>query len=112
MQQVTASSAPPSSLSFNLNNQPTGYTFDPSGNMLVEPISASNNNMTYDGENRMTALSGNATASYTYDGNGLRVVKSAGGTTTVSIYFRIVGDRGIRQWRSSQFAIAGVHLQS
>lgn len=84
-QAVTAGSGPSSSLSFSSNNQPTGYTFDPSGNMTVEPLSPSNQ-MTYDGENRMTAALG-AGASYTYDGNGLRVVKSvSGGTTTVSIF--------------------------
>jgi len=43
--------------------------------------------MTYDGENRMTAYSGNGgAASYTYDGNGTRVAKSVSGTTTVGIY--------------------------
>jgi RHS repeat-associated protein len=55
--------------------------------MVVEPLSPPNN-MTYDGENRMTAFSGNGgAASYTYDGNGLRVVKSLqGGTSTVSVF--------------------------
>ena len=54
--------------------------------MTVEPVSPPND-MTYDGENRMTGFSGNGgTATYTYDGNGLRVVKSAGGTTTVTIF--------------------------
>jgi RHS repeat-associated protein len=86
-QTVTAGSGPSSSLSFSAKNQPTGYTYDASGNMTVEPLSPTNN-MTYDGENRMTAFSGNGgSASYTYDGNGLRVVKSiSGGTTTVSIF--------------------------
>jgi len=55
--------------------------------MTVEPLSPSNF-MTYDGENRMTAFQGiGGAASNTYDGNGLRVVKSVqGGATTVSIY--------------------------
>jgi RHS repeat-associated protein len=93
-QTVTAGKGPSVSLSFGANgmdssttNQPNGYTFDPSGNMTVEPLSPPNN-MTYDGENRMTAFSGNGgAASYTYDGNGIRVVKAvSGGTTTVSIF--------------------------
>jgi RHS repeat-associated protein len=85
-QTVTAGSAPSTTLSFGSNNQPTGYTYDVSGNMTVEPMSPPNY-MTYDGENRMTAFSGNGgAASYTYDGNGLRVVKSVSGSTTVSIY--------------------------
>jgi RHS repeat-associated protein len=86
-QSVTAGSGPSANLSFSAKNQPTGYAFDSSGNMVVEPLSPPNN-MTYDGENRMTAFSGNGgAASYTYDGNGLRVVKSLqGGTTTVSVF--------------------------
>ena len=87
-QTVTAGSGPNVSLSFNNNNQPIagdGYTFDASGNMTVEPQPPPND-MTYDGENRMTAISGGSAGSYTYDGNGLRVVKSSGGTTTVSIF--------------------------
>lgn len=86
-QTVTAGSGPSSSLSFNNGNQPNGYTFDSSGNMIVEPLAPSND-MTYDGENRMTAFQGGGGAgTYTYDGNGLRVVKSVStGTTTVSIF--------------------------
>ncbi len=88
-QSVTAGTAPAPQLTFGINgpdssttNQPIGYTYDPSGNMTVEP--AGPNTMTYDGENRMTAY--NNIAGYTYDGNGLRVAKSASGTATVSIF--------------------------
>lgn len=93
-QTATAGTVPQPSLTFGANgmnssttNQPNGYTFDASGNMTVEPL-APYNSMTYDGENRMTAFSGiGGAAGYTYDGNGLRVVKSVnGGTTTVSIF--------------------------
>ena len=86
-QSVTAGSGPSVSLAFNSNNQPISpYQFDASGNMTVEPLTPPNN-MTYDGENRMTAFSGNGgSGSYTYDGNGLRVVKSANGITTVSVF--------------------------
>ena len=93
-QTATAGSVPQPSLTFGVNgmnssttNQPNGYTFDASGNMLVKPISPPND-MTYDGENRMTAFSGGGgAATYSYDGNGLRVIKSvSGGTTTVSIF--------------------------
>lgn len=86
-QAVTAGSGPATSFSFSTHNQPAGYTYDASGNLTVEPLSPPNE-MTYDGENRVTAFSGGGgTASYTYDGNGLRVVKSvSGGTATVSIY--------------------------
>jgi RHS repeat-associated protein len=86
-QSVTAGSGPSSSLSFTGRNQPAGYTYDTSGNMTVEPLIPQQNYMTYDGENRMASYSGNGAASYSYDGSGLRVVKSVqGGTATVSIY--------------------------
>jgi RHS repeat-associated protein len=86
-QAVTAGSGPSTNMSFSNNNQPTGYTFDASGNMTVEPVSPPNQ-MTYDGENRMAAFQGfGGAANYSYDGNGLRVVKSiTGGTATVSIF--------------------------
>jgi RHS repeat-associated protein len=93
-QTMTAGTGPQGTLSFGNNgmnssttNQPNGYTYDASGNMTVEPLLPSNF-MTYDGENRMTAFSGSGgAASYAYDGNGLRVVKSvSGGTMTVSIF--------------------------
>ena len=86
-QNVLAGSGWPSSLSFTNKNQPNGYNYDASGNMTVEPLNPPND-MTYDGENRTTAFSGGGgTAAYTYDGNGLRVVRSVtGGTTTVSIF--------------------------
>ena len=88
-QTATAGTAPQPSLQFGISglngsttNQPNGYTYDASGNMTVDAINS--NTMSYDGENRMTAYNGSA--GYTYDGNGLRVVKSASGTSTVSIF--------------------------
>ena len=92
-QAVTAGTAPAVSLSFGTSgmnssttNQPNGYTYDASGNLTVEPL-APPNNYGYDAENRLTNFSGNGgNATYTYDGGGLRVQKSANGTTTVSIF--------------------------
>jgi YD repeat-containing protein len=85
-QSVTAGSGPSSSLTFNGNNQPTGsgYGYDASGDMSYDP--ATLNNYAYDDDNRLTTVTGGATAGYTYDGNGLRVQKSVSGTTTVYIY--------------------------
>ena len=93
-QTVTAGSGPSSNMSFGSNgmnssttNQPNTYTYDASGNMTVEPFTPAND-YTWDGENRMTGFSGSGgTATYSYDGNGMRVVKSvSGGTTTVTIF--------------------------
>jgi hypothetical protein len=57
---VTAGTAPQPQLTFGINgfdssttNQPIGYSYDPSGNMTVDPVGP--NTMTYDGENRMAA---------------------------------------------------------
>ncbi len=94
-QTLTAGSGPPTmSLAFGANgmgssttNRPNGYNYDSSGNMTVEPLVPQQNYMTYDGENRMTAVTGGGGGSYAYDGNGTRVVRSVtGGATTVSIF--------------------------
>lgn len=92
-QTVTSGTGPGVSLSFgsgmNLSttNQPNGYTYDASGNLIVEPVSPPNN-YTYDNENRLTGFQGNGgTAAYVYDDNDLRVEKSLqGGTSTVYIF--------------------------
>ncbi len=94
-QTLTAGSGPPTmSLAFGANgmngsttNQPSGYNYDSSGNMTTEPLVPQQSYMTYDGENRMMAVTGGAAATYAYDGNGTRIVRSVGGgATTVSIF--------------------------
>jgi RHS repeat-associated protein len=46
-----------------------------------------NNTLVYDAENRLlSATNGGASGAYTYDGNGLRVEKVSGSTTTVYIF--------------------------
>jgi len=55
-----------------------------------------NNTLVYDAENRVaSAANGGASGSYTYDGNGQRVVKSSGGATTVSIF---LGDQVLAEY--------------
>jgi YD repeat-containing protein len=91
-QQVTAGSAPSSSLTFTNSgggntNQSVGYTYDASGNMITTPPNPTSN-YEYDGDNQLTNFTGSGeSATYTYDGNGFRVQKSvAGGTSTVSVF--------------------------
>lgn len=95
-QTVTAGSAPGVSLSFTANNRPSGYTYDASGNLIVEPLSPPNN-YTYDNENRLVGFSGNGgNATYSYDDNGQRVQKAiSGGTTTQYVY---AGDRVVAEY--------------
>lgn len=59
-------------------------SFDPAGNQThINPYTLS-----YDGEERTTgaASQNNGSASYGYDGDGRRVVKTAGGATTYYVY--------------------------
>jgi len=61
----------------------SGYSYDANGNMTYDGV----NTLTYDAENRLLTSSGSlGSGTYTYDGNGLRVNKVSGGTTTVYIY--------------------------
>ena len=88
-QTVTAGSQVPSnSLSFAnpggaQTNHADNYGYDASGNMTNDGL----NTLVYDGENRVTSSSGsNGSGAYSYDGNGLRVEKTSGSTTTVYIF--------------------------
>ncbi len=89
-QNVTAGIAPAPSFSINpANNQinTSGYTYDPAGHLAAEPWPFSGT-YSYDGEECLTNFSGNGnTATYTCDGNHLRVQKAVNAVnTTVSIY--------------------------
>lgn len=86
-QAATAGSPPQNSVTVNSSTNcltGTGYSCDASGNMTGDGI----NTLTYDAENRTSTVNGPyGGATYTYDGNGLRVEKQVtGGTTTVYIF--------------------------
>ncbi len=60
------------------------FAYDTAGNeTTISPFT-----VTYDVENRQTGFSSisNGTATYTYDGDGRRVTKTAGGVTTTYVY--------------------------
>jgi RHS repeat-associated protein len=80
-QTVTSGTAPMNSVAVSTaTNRITssGYAYDANGNMTNDGSNA----LTYDGENHL--LTSNVSAGiYTYDGNGLRVKKVAGSTTTL-----------------------------
>lgn len=83
----TAGSPPHNSVGVSpTTNQITtsGYSYDTSGNMTNDGY----NTLVYDGENRVTsAANGSTSATYTYDGGGLRVKKAVqNGTTTVYLF--------------------------
>ncbi len=72
----------------------TLYCYDRNGNMTRrDPSGAAVYNFQYDAESRLTAVSGSATASFVFDGDGNRVKSMAGGVTTVHLgaYFEWTG---------------------
>ena len=69
------------------------YSYDCSGNMTQRVIGGSTYNLAYDAENRLSTVSGAASATYVYDGDGVRVKSTVGGASTVTIgsYFEWTG---------------------
>ena len=63
------------------NRLPLPYQYDAAGNMTNDSF----NTYVFDGANRITQVT-TVGATYSYDGNGLRVQKAAGGTTTTYIF--------------------------
>jgi len=62
------------------------YSYDCNGSQTTRVISdVGSYNLTYDAENRLTAVSGAVMASFVYDGNGQRVKGTVGGVTTTYI---------------------------
>ncbi|MCS6845557.1 MAG: hypothetical protein NZ528_14760 [Caldilineales bacterium] len=59
------------------------YCYDQNGNLRRRKIGATTYTLTYDAENRLTGVSGGASASFVYDGDGQRVKATFNGTTTV-----------------------------
>jgi RHS repeat-associated protein len=85
-QTLTAGSGYQGSVAVSaVTNQITtsGYAYDANGNMTNDGI----NTLVYDAENHAVLSSGTlGSGSYTYDGNGNRVQKVSGATTTVYIF--------------------------
>ena len=75
---------------FNADNGMTGFggttlSYDANGNLANDGT----NTYTWDARNHLTAISGAATASFTYDAFGRRASKSIGTTTTQFLYDRL-----------------------
>ena len=60
----------------------TAITYDNNGNMLSD----GSRTFTWDARDRLTSISGGATASFTYDALGRRTSKTVSGTTTKFVY--------------------------
>jgi YD repeat-containing protein len=78
-------------LTYDDGNHPHGatgyngwtYDYDPNGNMTSRINGGQTYNLGYNAENQMTSVSGAATASFLYDGDGRQVKATVGGVTTV-----------------------------
>lgn len=72
-----------------------GYSYDENGNLVTKSGPGGTFYYNYDYDNRLTAITGAATASYKYDYMGRRTSKSSGGTTTF-LYngFNLIAERG------------------
>jgi RHS repeat-associated protein len=79
-----SSFTPTAAANFDSKNrlQIQGSAYDSSGNL--QTIGAFG--FQYDAENRQTSMTNGSTATYSYDGDGHRVMKVSGGVTTIYVY--------------------------
>jgi YD repeat-containing protein len=71
------------------------YTYDANGNTITRNGTPGNFTFGWDTDDRMTTISGSATASYTYDYQGRRTGKTAGSATESYLYDRL----NLVRWR-------------
>lgn len=69
------------------------YCYDQNGNMVKRTIGAEVTNLSYDGENRLVGVTGQASAEFIYDGDGNRIISKQNGVNTIYIgnYFEWTG---------------------
>jgi YD repeat-containing protein len=63
------------------------YGYDDNGNMtsrhVLEETTFKDYTLNYDAENRLVSVSGSATASFVYDGDGARILSTMDGATII-----------------------------
>ena len=69
------------------------FSYDENGNQITRDIGGNSYTLNYDAENRLVSVSGAATATFVYDGDGNRVKGTVNGTTVIYIgnYFEWTG---------------------
>ncbi|MDZ7414243.1 MAG: RHS repeat-associated core domain-containing protein, partial [candidate division KSB1 bacterium] len=84
------------------------YCYDQNGNMRRRKLGATTYTLSYDAENRLVGVSGGASASFVYDGDGKRVKATVGSTTTVYIgnYYEQTGAGVTRYYYAGSQRIA------
>jgi len=98
--------------SFDANNHGSGVTYDVLGNVTNDGF----HTFTYDAENRIIAIDGGSTATYTYDVDGRRVHKILSGGVSEFVYdlannvVATVGPSGT--WTQAENYFDGSHIGS
>ena len=86
------------------------YWYDAAGNVTrrVRFDSGQDITLSYDHENRLTGISGGATASYVYDGDGKLVKKTIAGTTTALVgnYYELTGGTAKKHYYAGNVRVA------
>ncbi len=81
--------------------------YDANGNMTTRTVSGSTYTLGYDYENRLTSVSGAATATFTFDGDGNRVKSVVGSTTTLFVGSHYESSGGVI---TKYYLAGGAHL--
>ena len=63
----------------------SSFQYDANGNMTQRTVNGQTYHLSYDAENRLAGVSGASTASFTYNGDGERVVSTVGGAVVVYV---------------------------
>ncbi|MEM3434464.1 MAG: RHS repeat-associated core domain-containing protein [Candidatus Methanomethyliaceae archaeon] len=84
------------------------YWYDAAGNATRRITTGQDITLSYDHENRLTGISGGATATYVYDGDGKLVKKTIAGTTTTLIgnYYELAGGTAKKHYYAGDVRIA------
>ncbi len=84
------------------------YGYDCNGNVTTRTVGSSVYVLSYDPENRLTGVSGAATANMLYDGDGSRVRATIGGLTTtyLSNYYEWTGTAGVKYYYAGSERVA------
>jgi hypothetical protein len=98
-QQVRADNG---ALRFGVGERAFAGAYDQNGNMRARIVDSGAYFLSYDAENHLVSVSGGATASFVYDGDGNRVKGTIGGvsTTYIGTYFEWSGSTSTMNVRS------------
>jgi RHS repeat-associated protein len=84
------------------------YTYDQNRNMITRHVGSQNFTFAYDAENRLVSVSGDSTASFTYDADGARVKSVMEGETTyfVGNHYEVTGSAVTKYYMAGTSRVA------